>query len=94
MFSVNFWGSEPGTNDDCWCGEDFDSFDDAVIEFNKECDDKDVAWIELDGPGIYFSRKNPSFKESKKDSSEWKREIAMQAGIVFGCDGYNDEMGW
>lgn len=39
-------------------------------------------------------RINPDFRPSHNDDSEWRRERAMQAGMAFGCDGYNDEMGY
>lgn len=34
MFSVNLWGSKPGTNDDCHTGADFDSLEEALTVFN------------------------------------------------------------
>jgi len=32
--------------------------------------------------------------ESKRDDAEWRRERAMQAGMMGGCEAYNDEMGF
>ena len=37
---------------------------------------------------------NPAFTPSSDDDSAWRSEIAMQAGMAFGCAGYNDAMGW
>jgi len=60
----------------------------------------ETAYIELDGPGVYKLRKNPAFdavkvaKEAAADERAWQREIAMEAGMAFGCDGYNDAMGY
>lgn len=33
-------------------------------------------------------------KRARRRDDDWTRERAMQAGMAFGCDGYNDEMGW
>ncbi len=27
-------------------------------------------------------------------ANEWRNEQAMEAGMLHGCDGYNDVMGW
>lgn len=92
MFLVDFWGSYPLTNDDCWYGEKFDDLEKALTLYNEECLDRDVAWIILDGPGISLERKNPNFKEAKIDS-DWQRETAHQAGMGLGVEAYNDYMG-
>jgi len=58
------------------------------------------AYGEIDGPDVYLVAKNPRYSEKRarreaaEDDAEWQRERAMQAGMAFGCDGYNDEMGW
>lgn len=53
---------------------------------------RDISYVWLDGPGVTGVRK---LREPPKRSSDhWKREAAMQAGMAFGCDGYNDEMGY
>lgn len=38
-------------------------------------------------------RKNPDFVPSYDDHA-WRSEFAMQNGMVFGADGYNDAMGY
>ena len=37
-----------------------------------------------------------SIEEQEEDTFEddWRREIAMEAGMAFGCDAYNDIMGY
>lgn len=36
-----------------------------------------------------------SFGEDMPDTADdWRREQAMQAGMAFGCQGYNDAMGY
>ncbi len=32
--------------------------------------------------------------ERRETTDDWRREQAMQAGMAFGCDGYNDAMGY
>ena len=57
----------------------------------------DVPFVELDGPGgVYEVKQRPGVKlRAKRDhDADWKRERAMQAGMAFGCQGYNDEMGY
>lgn len=55
----------------------------------------------IDGPDVHEVTANPDQptqrrhrRESARGDAEWKREAAMQAGMAFGCDGYNDEMGY
>jgi hypothetical protein len=102
-YSVNHWGSHPDEeNDDCHTGEDFDSLDEALKAYHTNPSDRSVAWIEIDGLedselkklGISRCRKNPKHRKTRDDDSDWKREQAMQAGMAFGCDGYNEAMGW
>lgn len=101
QFMVNHWGSHPDAgNDDCYCGEDFETLDLAKANYSAECEDYSVAFIELNGPGIQLIRENENYdrarvaRDNARDDSDWQREQAMQAGMAFGCDGYNDEMGW
>jgi hypothetical protein len=100
-YSVTLWGSDPEfENDDCWTGEDFATlaeaeaaFTDPDSAFPSYRGDRDVVFIELDGPYAHKSRRlRPDRKSPTRD--DWKREAAMQAGMAFGCDGYNDEMGY
>lgn len=103
-YSVLFFGSHPDLeNDDCWYGEDFNTLEEALACYQrpvrsvKNCPASDVEWIELDGAegpdGENLMRRNPSFRRARNDG-EWQREHATQAGMAFGCDGYNDAMGW
>lgn len=109
-YSVNYWGSHPDEeNDDCHTGVDFDSLEEAIAAFKAKpsevCSwmaDHDPAFIEIDGiddadlPGLGIERvrKNPIHRKSKDDDSDWQHERAMQAGMAFGCQGYNEEMGF
>jgi hypothetical protein len=61
----------------------------------------DWEFAEIDGPDIYDVSINPDQPRQRKhrrerdnSDAQWKHENAMQAGMAFGCDGYNDAMGW
>lgn len=104
--SVLFWGSHPDKdNDDCWTGRDFYSKEDAIAFYKRALDSKwccnSTEYVEIDlsdedlkAAGIQRLTKNPKFKPSKDDDSDWKRESAMQAGMAFGCIAFNDVMGY
>lgn len=100
MFTVEYWGSDPDEkNDDCWTGYDFASIDEARAKFAAEPDAyyySDTAFIVLDGPGVHEQRKHPGFRPNsdRAHDAEWQREIAMEAGMLYGVDAYNDEMGY
>ncbi len=99
-YSVNEWGSNPDEtdNDDCWTGTDFLTSEEACTAFMLLASggaDCGTAYIVLDGPDIHLVAKNPKFKPSKDDGdAEWKKEIAMEAGMLHGIEAYNDEMGY
>lgn len=105
-FQVLLFGSHPDLdNDDCWCGADFDTYEEALACFNDPAPFgkgmalslPDSEYIMLDGyedePQI---RKNPSFsrKAQRSDDGDWAREIAMQAGMGGGCQAFNDAMSY
>jgi hypothetical protein len=101
-FSVLHWGSHPDEdNDDCWTGEDFACKDDAIAAFKLDAD-RGTAYIEIDGltdtelsdMGLQRVRKNPKYVRSKDRDETWQREIANEAGMLGGCDAYNEVMGW
>mgnify|MGYP003554673735 FL=1 len=59
----------------------------------------DVAVAERDNRKAFAShrrtrRKRTREQEAKRDAAEWQREIAMEAGMLGGCDAYNEAMGW
>lgn len=95
MFSVNFWGSDPAAgNDDCYSGNEYASFEEAMVAYNEPVKDRDVAFVEIEGPNTYAKRHNPSFRPSEEDDDGWRLEMAREAGMAFGCDAYNEAMGW
>ena len=64
LYAVNYWGSKPGTDDDCWCGYDFESKKEALEQYNAPVENpycKDhTAYVEIDGPGLNLERRNPA----------------------------------
>jgi hypothetical protein len=61
----------------------------------------DWEHVMLDGPDVHEVSANPDQatqrrhrRERTGSDADWQREQATQAGMAFGCDGYNDAMGW
>lgn len=97
-FTVLAFGSHPDKeNDDCWYGEDCATFQEALKilgEFIAKRD-RDVEYIVIDSAGFYHEVKNPFFRPKKKSRDlDWEREIAWEAGMLGGCDAYNEVMGY
>ena len=104
-YTVNLWGSHPEAgNDDCWTGADFDTreeaeavFADPLPEFSRvyrdsEAFSADVAYVQIDGPDVHRERKNHAHRPQvlAGSDSEWREEIAREAGMLHGLDAYND----
>lgn len=58
-------------------------------------------FVELDGADLHLIHANPDQetckrhrKELARGDDEWRREIATEAGMLHGCDGYNEVMGY
>jgi hypothetical protein len=104
MFTVNLWGSHPDhNNDDCWTGYDCETLEEALDclnnpwkYFDKDRDCDGTAYFELDSEERHELVGNPEFNERlyEDDCRDWKQEFAMQNGMAFGVDGYNDAMGY
>lgn len=67
----------------------------------RVCDRGGWEYVMIDGPDAHEVTQNPDRvacrrrrQELAASDCEWRRERATQAGMAFGCDGYNDEMGW
>lgn len=59
------------------------------------------AHVMIDGPGVHEVTAQPDRhalkryrKQLRLEDDGARSERAIQAGMAFGCDGYNDEMGW
>jgi hypothetical protein len=103
-WSINNWCSHPDDgNDDCNTGGDFDSLEDAKASKFYTSAPYYIMFIEIDGPigsDYYRVIKNPNYsaKRVKADNRESemmdRSERAMQAGMLGGCEAYNEEMGY
>ena len=98
-YSVSYWGSRPGTNDDCWTGFDFAALVEAEAFYLAQITDTYYAgctpWVELDGPGIHKERRTGCSEQyAAHDADEWRREIAVEEGHLQGVEAYNEIMGY
>lgn len=108
-YSVCLWGSHPDAdNDDCWMGADFATIQEARAAFDypacygeahelkhwSRCL-RTAVYIQIDGPDVNAVRKIDEPKINDQDDLEdWRREIAMEEGMLNGTDAYNDYMGY
>lgn len=109
-FSVHFWGSDPAEeNDDCWTGDDFATMAEAMAivadpslyfktwrVYDAQDTIQSTMYFEVceDGATVQLV-KNPRFNHKRRDNADYgSSERAMQAGMMGGCDAYNDEMGY
>lgn len=103
VYAVEQWGSHPDDgNDDCWTGEEFSNLEAARAYFDGPFSDRDtrfIALVRLEGDEDVRTaehlavRKNPNGRKRKRrdDSDvEWRREMAMEAGMLHGVEAYND----
>jgi len=118
-YSIDYCGSsEPEINDDAYWGDDFPTWESAMVNFclpvpNKHFQrDYTIAHIFLarrtwdnckcleETPTVIADRPNPTFdskrveEERRREDNSWRNEQAMQAGMAFGCEGYNEAMGY
>ena len=106
-YTVNLWSTHPDLdNDDCTTGDDFFTLAEALACAENAVAHFDLfdltvhEYIEIDGIDYHEDRKNPVFDAKKAsrlrrdEGAEWRSERAMQAGMAFGVQGYNDEMGY
>lgn len=97
-------------NDDCWTGDDYATREEAITAYQsiykwpteglaKHCPEWQFCMI--DGPDIHDVMTNPDERAAKRwrrelarSDAEWRRERAMEAGMLHGIEAYNDEMGF
>jgi hypothetical protein len=73
-----------------------EAFENPWAHFSRQFFCDDTAFIGLDYEhecDEMIRRKNPDHKPSINDDS-WRREIAMEAGMLGGCDAFNEVMGY
>lgn len=104
---VLLYGSHPDEDrDDCWTSQHFATLDEAQralqdpwSHFNPAYFRTGTAYVVLDSEALpdLVCRRNPDFRpgeDGDEDDLAWRREIAMEAGMLGGCDAYNEVMGW
>jgi hypothetical protein len=94
-YEVLEWGSHPDAgNDDCHAGASYATLDEAIAVYEK-----DVAshcrFVEMKLSGVRIAlHENPAVASEEDDDADWRREIAMEAGMLHGIDAYNEAMGY
>ena len=104
--TVSLWLTHPDLgNDDCMTAADFATeaearaaVADLDAHFCRASSDG-CAFVMVDGPDCHEVVERPgvaaqSRREARFDRELERSEAAMQAGMAFGVDGYNDAMGW
>jgi hypothetical protein len=97
LFEVHIWSDTPWDTDTCWCGEEFATEEEARVVFEKPetCfrpGDCHNVYLTLTGPGI--DEVKTLGKPRSNSDQDWKREQAMEAGMLHGIDAYNDSYGY
>lgn len=91
-YTVSEWGSHPDLgNDDCWTSHPFMCEKEARAFFDAGSQDTSTSHLMIEGPTFVEVRKNPGHKPYR-DNGEWRREMAMEAGMLGGCNAYNEMM--
>lgn len=109
MHSWYLKGSHPADdpdnrNDDIWTGSDSDSETDiealdAALTWlqrfwlNRNHEDDEIFLVLESDTGLELVKRLTG-RRPGKSPDEWQRERAMQAGMAWGCAGYNDVMGY
>jgi hypothetical protein len=103
--TVSLWLTHPDLgNDDCMTAEDFATEAEAraaLADLDAYCGvaHSDCAFVEVDGPGGCEVIERPGVaararREAARDAQLERSEAAVQAGMAFGVEAYNDAMGW
>ena len=107
MYRVEYWRGHPCQDEDadCWGSDSFYEMAEAYSTYLAKvrpyyaADSDYVAMSSVEEDGeilIFFVRKNPDYNPKASDEADenWRREIAMEAGMGLGCDAYNNAMGY
>lgn len=97
-------------NDDCWTGSDYATRGEALEAYQslykwpaagvaEHCPEWQFAMV--DGPDTHDVMANPDdrtarrwCREMEQSDAAWKRERALEAGMLDGVEAYNDVMGY
>lgn len=73
----------------------------SVSALSASCGPGGWEYVMLDGPDIHRVLPNPDVaacrraqRERERDDHAWRRECAMEAGMLHGVEAYNEEMGY
>jgi hypothetical protein len=105
-YSVHLWDTHPDLEEDtCSTGEDFATLEEARAcmadldaHFNAVYF-RNTPFVELDGPDVHEVVERPGVakrarREDAMDRAAERSEHAMQQGMAFGVEAYNEAMGW
>jgi hypothetical protein len=101
-YRVGCWNSHPDAgNDDCMMGAFFSDLDEAIASFEAESAGGAAwgaaGWVEIrhrvSGVRIALSD-GADVIDDDDDDDAWRRERAMEIGMLHGVDAYNEAMGW
>lgn len=96
--------------DDCWTGDDYATREEALEAYRslykwptsgvaEHCPEWQFAMI--DGPDVHDVMANPDERTARRwrhalarTDAAWRRERALEAGMLGGVEAYNDEHGY
>ena len=106
-FWVTYWSAHPEDEDACNTGFNFDNVEDAWKMFHDNdprytSGRRILHWryVMIDGEGVNSIRSNPIFNDPDVrrshalDERAERSEFAMQAGMAYGVNAYNEAMGY
>lgn len=96
-WTANLWSAHPDSGEDA-CDTGIDGTRDEVMEwlatgYGARANDG-TRWLEIIEPDGARTIANPVKQRRTDPDDNWRHEMAMEAGMAFGCDGYNSVMGW
>lgn len=92
VFRVDYWCAHPDKDNDSHdSGWDYDTLEEARKSVDNGAEPY-IQYIILWGPNVHEITENPNYHDTSDD--DWRHEMAMEAGMAFGCQGYNDFYGW
>lgn len=108
-FRINLWTCDPDSDKaqlhGVANGSDFATLAEAQKVYDNpwryftKVNPADIHTVQLDYESKdlieeSFEYRNKAYKPSVDNDDAWRREMAMEAGMAFGCNGFNDMMGY